>query len=379
MEPTRWRHEFPILERKAYLNSCSLGALSRRSADHLARFQEDWHTHGASAWYETWVGRLDILRGRVARMLGAGDDELAFAASVSAALAVVASSLDYKSRPRVVCAELDFPTIPYQWRVRPDVEVVLVPSDDGATIDPQRWADAVDHRTAAIATSHVFFTTGAIQDLNALADIAHRNGALFIVDAYQSAGQIPVDLRQHHIDVLIAGPLKWLLGGPGLAYTAIRRDLVQELRPTITGWWGAADQFAFDVHGHAFKDDARRFELGTPALPTVHTALGGQEIVDEIGIDAIARQNRALTERLIARARDAGFRLRMAPDSAARSAIVMIATDTADDSAAAVAHLDRAGIIVDARGPYVRVSPHFYNTPDEVDRVVDELVRWREG
>jgi kynureninase len=377
MDWTRWRDEFPILERATYLNSCSLGALSHRAERRLDGFQQEWHTHGASAWYETWMGRLTELRGRVGQMLGADDDELAFSASVSAALSVVGSALDYRQRNRIVCAELDFPTIAYQWMVRPDVEVVLVPSDDGATIDLQRWADAVDDRTAAIATSHVFFTTGAIQDLRGLADIARRAGALFIVDAYQSAGQLPVDLRGDDIDVLITGPLKWLMGGPGLAYTAVRRERIADLRPTIAGWFGAADQFDFDIHRHEFKDDARRFELGTPSLHTVHTALGGQEIVDEIGVAAIRRRNQELTERLIARASDADFRIRCAPDADARSAIVMIATDAGQDPADAVRHLHQVGIIVDARPGHVRVSPHFYNTAAEVDRVVDALVVWR--
>jgi kynureninase len=375
MDHTRWRDEFPILERATYLNSCSLGALSHRSVRYLARFQEEWHDHGASAWYETWLGRVAELRGRVARMFGASEDELALAASVSAALSVVGSALDYRHRNRVVVADLDFPTVAYQWMVRPDVEVVRVPSDNGTTIDLQRWADAVDERTAAIATSHVFFTTGAIQDLNGLAAIARRAGALFIVDAYQSAGQIPVDLRAHDIDILIAGPLKWLMGGPGLAYTCVRSELVRDLRPTITGWFGAADQFAFDITRHEFKDDARRLELGTPALPTVHTALGGQEIVDEIGIPAIRQHNRQLTEHLVHRASEAGFRLRCAADPGARSAIVMIAVDHPDD---AVRQLGQARIIVDARPGHVRVSPHFYNTTAEVDQVMDELVAWRD-
>jgi kynureninase len=376
MHWSRWRDEFPILARTTYLNSCSLGALSRRAELNLHEFTRQWHTHGASAWYETWLGRLAELRGRVGAMMGATEGEVAFAASVSAALSVIASTLDYRRRPRVVCAELDFPTIAYQWQVRPDVEVVLVPSDDGATIDLQRWADAVDDRTAAIATSHVFFTTGAIQDLAGLSAIARRAGALFIVDAYQSAGQLPVHLRDDAIDILITGPLKWLMGGPGLAYTVVRDELVRDLRPTITGWFGARDPFDFDITRHEFRDDAARFELGTPALPTVYTALGGQSIVDEIGVPAIHQRNRTLTERLIERARAAGFALRMAPRPEERSAILMIA---AADPPAAVAHLAWAGIIVDARPGHVRVSPHFYNTEDEVDRVVDELVRWRDG
>ena len=370
MNWTSWRDEFPILSHTNYLNSCSLGALSRPAENRLRTFRDEWHRYGASAWYETWTGRLDELRGRVAGMLNADGSEIALGASVSAALAVVASAVDYRHRPRVVVADLDFPTLAYAWMQRPDVEVVRVPSDDGATIDPQRWADAVDGRTAILATSHVFFTTGAIQDLRALADIAHDAGALFLVDAYQSTGQVPVDVRADDVDVLITGPLKWLMGGPGLSYTYVRDDLARDLTPTIAGWFGAQDQFDFDITTHRFRDDARRFELGTPALHTVHTALGGQEIVDKIGVDGIRARNRELTERLVDRARDAGFRMRLAPDPEQRSAIVMIEHPEPHQ---AVAGLERAGIIVDARPGYVRVSPHFYNTGDEVDQVVATL------
>ena len=371
----RWRSEFPILARKTYLNSCSLGALSTRAEARLDRFREEWHTHGASAWYETWMGRLDELRGRVAGMLGGARDEVALAASVSAALTTIASAVDYGKRPNVVVADLDFPTLAYQWLARPDVEVVRVPSDDGTTIALDRWADAVDGRTAILATSHVFYATGAIQDLRTLADIAHGAGALLLVDGYQGIGQVPVDVHAADVDIYLGGPLKWLMGGPGLAYAYVRRELIAGLRPTVTGWFAAADQFAFDIEHLEWKDDARRFELGTPALPTVHTALGGQEIVDEIGVPAIRARNRALTDRLIDRLQTAGFSMRLAPDPDARSAIVMIG---ADDPKATVAHLDRAGIITDARPGHVRVSPHFYNTEAEIDAVVDELTGWRD-
>jgi kynureninase len=362
-----WRAEFPILARTNYLNSCSLGALSQRALSRVGEFHEQWHTYGASAWYELWLGRLAELRGRVAGMVNASDAEIALTASTSVALSSIASSIDYRNRPRVVVAELDFPTLAYQWMVRPDVEIVRVPSDDGVSIDPARFADAVDDRTAILATSHVFYTTGAIQDLRALADIAHRRGALFLVDAYQGAGQVPIDVRRDDIDVLVTGPLKWLLGGPGLAYLYVRDALVRELTPTIAGWFGARDQFAFDIERFEFRDDARRFELGTPALPTVHSALGGQEIIDEVGIDRIRRRNAELTERLIAGARDAGLHVRCAATAEQRSAIAMIAHP---DPAAAVKRMADAGIIVDWRPGYVRVSPHFYNTEAEVDQAL---------
>jgi kynureninase len=368
---TDWRAEFPILAHTNYLNSCSLGALSRRALARIAEFHQQWHDYGASAWYELWLGRLAELRTRVAAMIGASPDELALAHSTSAALASIASALDYRRRPRVVVADLDFPTIAYQWLVRPDVEIVRVPSDDDATIDLARFEDAVDERTACIATSHVFFTTGAIQDVRALAEIAHRKGALCIVDGYQSAGQLPIDVLAAGVDVFVTGPLKWLLGGPGLAYLYVRGERIAELTPTIAGWFGARDQFAFDITRFEFRDDARRFELGTPALPTVHSALGGQEIIDEVGLPAIRARNAALTEHFLARAADVGLRVRCAARAEQRSAIIMVAQD---DPAATVARMADERIIVDSRPGYVRVSPHFYNTHAEMDTAIDALL-----
>jgi len=364
---SEWRGEFPILQNKNYLNSCSLGALSHRSVAWVRLFQEEWHAWGASAWYETWMARLESLRAAAARLVNGDADEIALTASVSAALASIASCIDYGPRRRVVISELDFPTLGYQWMVRPDVEVVRVPSDDGATIDAARFAEAVDERTAVVATSHVFFKTGAIQDLAPLSKIAHDAGALFVVDAYQSAGQVPIDVHAAGADVLITGPLKWLLGGPGIAYLWVRRDRIEPLRPTTTGWFGALDQFAFDITNFEFKNDAKRFEMGTPALPSVHAALGGHEIIEEAGIEAIRERDSALTERLIEQAAAAGFRIRCAPDAGHRSAIVMLAHD---DPGTVVARLAENDIIVDWRPGYVRVSPHFYNTESEVDDVV---------
>lgn len=370
MDWTTWRAEFPILSRKIYLNSCSLGALSHRAEASVARFHEDWHNFGASAWYETWVGRMTDLRARVARMLNASEREIAITHSTSSALSSIASAIDYSRRNRVVVAELDFPTVSYQWLVRPDVEVVRVPSDDGATVNVERFAEAVDKRTALVATGHVFYATGAVQDVGRIAQIAHNAGALCFIDGYQAVGQLPVDVRALKVDFYAGGPLKWLLGGPGLCYLYVRDELVQQLEPEITGWFAHRDQFAFDSAHFEFKEDARRFELGTPALHMVHCALGGQEIIDQIGIDNIRRRNSALTEQVIERAQAASFRIRCAPTKESRSAIVMVAHP---DPARAVQHLAEHDIIVDWRPGHVRISPHFYNTEAELDLVIERL------
>lgn len=365
----RTRAEFPILSARTYLNSCSLGALSRRSEAYLDEFRERWHAMGASAWYEHWLGRIEDLRARVAAFWGASPEETALLPSTSVALSVVAESVKAGRRNRVVCSELDFPTLAYQWAVKPEVELVVLRSPDGVRMDPEQYADAVDERTLFLATSHVFFTTGYVQDLHALADVAHRAGAWCLVDGYQGVGQVPLDLSSTGVDFYTGGPLKWLLGGPGLAYLYVRGDLVPTLEPRITSWFAAEGQFGFDLEGFRYRPDARRFEMGTPALPTVHIALGGQEIVDEVGIERIAERNRRLTQHLVERCDAAGLPLRL-PEPARRSAIVMVRHR---DPAGAVAHLAERGIIVDHRPGHVRVSPHFYNTEEELDRCVEAL------
>ena len=367
------RSEFPILERRTYLNSCSLGALSHRSEAYLAEFTERWHDMGASAWYRHWLGRVEDLRARVAAFQGTTTREMALLPSTSAALAVINESVPAEGRNRVVCTELDFPTLAYQWIVKPEVELVVLRSPDGIRIDPEQFEEAVDERTLFLATSHVFFTTGYEQDIRALSDIARAAGAHSIIDGYQGAGQVELELSGSGVDFYTSGPLKWLCGGPGLAYLHVRDELVERLEPRITSWFATNRQFDFDLEGFEYRPDARRFELGTPALPTVHTALGGQEIIDEAGMPEIIARNRALTDRLIDNATDAGFTLRL-PSPEHRTAIVMIHHD---DPPAAVRHLAEHGVIVDHRPGFVRVSPHFYNTDEEVDRCVEALAEFK--
>ncbi len=369
-ERERLRGEFPILGHSLYLNSCSLGALSERAETRLGEFLGLWHTMGASAWYEHWMGRLGSLRGQVASFLGAEAHELALSPSTSVALSSVAESMDWRARPKVVITELDFPTLGHQFVVKPEVELVVLRSEDGVGIRPEQFQEVVDERTAFLATSHVFYTTGYRQDISSLARIAREAGALSLIDGYQGAGQVAVDVRAAGVDVYTAGPLKWLLGGPGLAYLYVREGLIPGLHPRITSWFAAEDMFAFDLEGFAFRADARRFEMGTPALPTVHTAQGGQEIIDEVGIHRIEATNRALTNRLVEALSAAGFALTMADDPAHRTALVMVRHPRPAETVAALAG---KGIIVDHRPGHVRVSPHFYNTEAEIDRFVEVL------
>lgn len=364
------RARFPILGRRTYLNSCSLGALSLDAEAYLDDFRARWHSMGASAWYEHWMGRLDLLRGRVAALHGARTSEVALLPSTSAALSMAAEAVPSNGRNRVICTELDFPTLPYQWFVKPEVEVVVLRSRDGIGIDPQQFADAVDGRTLFVATSHVFFSTGFVQDVPTIAEIARSAGAWSLIDGYQAAGQIPVHFDESGVDMYTSGPLKWLCGGPGLAYLFVREDLIESLTPRFTSWFAARDQFAFEVDRFEFRDDARRFELGTPSLPTVHTALGGQEALASVGWERVYERIGGLTQRLADGCAARGIPLRLHRDRGRRSGIVMAAHP---NPAEAVRRLDAIDIVVDHRPGHVRISPHVYNTEGEIDHLVDAL------
>ncbi|HXL34012.1 MAG TPA: aminotransferase class V-fold PLP-dependent enzyme [Gemmatimonadales bacterium] len=370
----RYRSEFPIFRDAVYLNTCSLGALGERTRRRIAEFFDLWQARGAAAWYDVWWAALGELRARYARIVGASPAEIALAPSVSVALSAVAEALDYRRRPRVVVTSLDFPTVAYQWLAKRGpphgVELVVVESPDQVSVPVESIVRAVDDRTALVATSHVYFTSGAIQDIQRVADAARRCGALTLVDAYQSVGQVPVDVKAAGVDFLTAGGLKWLLGGPGIVLLYVRDELTRRLAPAIAGWFGHKNQFAFDPRVLELHDDARRFELGTPALAAVYAQLGGLDYIDEIGVPAIRRVTSALTEDLVARARACGLQPKVASRAEDRSAIVML---PAADPAAGVRHLAAGGIIADARPGHVRLSPFFYNVQDDHVSALERL------
>ena len=202
-ELVAYRSEFPILQRKTYLNSCSLGALSNRTIKGLEQFMEMWNEWGAHAWYEIWLGEIAKVRQKFAMIIGAQLHEVAVAPSVSVALSSIATALDYSERNNVVMADMDFPTLAYQWLVkeRLGVECRFVESPDRIYTPPELFEREVDSKTALVATSRVIFTSGYIQDVRAVADIAHKHGAYILIDDYQGTGQIPIDVIKMDIDL----------------------------------------------------------------------------------------------------------------------------------------------------------------------------------
>ncbi len=359
-----------MFETATYLNTCSLAPLSRRVAGAVEEFLRLWQHHGAAAWHGPWWEEIATLRRRVAEVIGADPSEVALFPHVTAALVAAASAVDFHIRPRVVFSELEFPTTRYLWHTRAGVEAITLPAPDGMTVPLEEYERTVDERTALVVGSHVYFTSGMIQDIAGLARLARSRGALSLVDAYQSVGQLPTDVHASGVDFLVGGTLKWLLGGSGVAFLYIRGELIPRLRPEIVGWFAHRDQFTF-APAFEYAEDARRFEGGTPSVAAVYAASAGLQIVLEIGVERARARQLELVADLVARARDAGLRPRVPADLRQHAGIVTIPRT---DPPAVVRGLREQGVIVDHRPGVVRVSPFFFNLPEDHQRAVDALV-----
>ncbi len=368
-----YRAAFPIFRSSIYFNTCSLGALSTRVEAAVGRFLALWHQSGASAWYGPWWETMQALRARCAQTIGADPDEIALFPSITAALTAVASAFAYRDRPRVVMSRLDFPTTVYQWLVKRDVGVdpVVLASRDGLTMRPDDYAAATDRRTELVVASHVYFTSGYLQDTAAIAGIAHAQGALCLIDAYQATGQVSTDVHASAVDFLVTGGLKWLLGGPGFAFLYVRRDLHDRLHPNDVGWFAHRDQFAFRTDAFEPAPDARRFEGGTPSVAALYAADAGVATVLEIGIEWLRERQLDLVGDLVERLRAEALAPRMPLDLRGHAGIVTVPVP---DPPAVVAGLRARGIIVDSRPGVVRLSPFFYNSIDD-NRAVTSALR----
>lgn len=367
------RAEFPLLDRCTYLNACSLGPMPRRALAALGEFTRAWDQHGTQAWFTQWMPMLQLLRERVAQLLHAPAGSVALAPSTSAALQVMASALLGATRRRkVLIGKLDFPTLAYQFLSRPDVHVEFVESEDGISIPPEAFAERIDEDTALVATTHVFYTTSYLQDVRALADAAHRQGARLLVDGYHSVGCVPVDVREMNCDVFVGGSLKFLSGGPGTAFVYCRPELIEQLEPVGSGWMATRDFLTFRLEEVVYWDDARRFEGGTWPVPSHCVALAGLELVLDVGVERISERLRDFTDYMLERCDAAGLRARTPRERKRRGGFMSFESDRAE---AVEERLRKEGIIVDARPGVVRLSPHWALGTAELEGAMDTVVR----
>lgn len=369
-----WRDRFPILRRATYLISNSLGAMPDDVPASLGAFADEWGERGVRAWEEGWWEASVETGDRLAPILGVPEGTVVMHQNVTVASAVVRSCFDFsKGRNRIVMVEPEFPSLLYLWEGARSLgaEIDLVPaSPDGLTVDLDRLLGAIDERTAIVPVSHVLFRSAFVMDAAAICERAREVGARVCLDVFQSVGTVPLALEAWGADFAVGGCLKWLCGGPGNAFLYVREDLHHVLEPHLTGWQAATRPFAFEP-GLERADSVWRFLTGTPNVTAHHAARPGLEIVRRIGVGAIREKSKRLTAAIVDRADGLGIDVASPRDPDRRGGTVTLAPPEAEWIARRL--LDEE-ILIDFRpGAGIRLSPHFYNTREEVDRAVERM------
>lgn len=372
--PDDVRQGFRVFERLVYVNSCSAGALSEDVRAAYDEYLGDWEAEG-SPW-ERWIERTEQARGAFARLVGAESRDVAVTTSLSAAVSALATGLDLARRPKVVLTDWEFPTVGQIWHAQEQrgAEVVHV-SEVAGELPLEGFAEAIDDRTALVSITHVCYRNGARVDVPGVVALARQHGALVLLDAYQSAGSLPLDVAALGVDLLAAGTTKYLLGSPGLAFVWCRPGLAERITPAATGWFADEDVFAMDVQDYSPAADARRFQSGTPPVPSVYAGLAGMALIERAGVAEVAEHVAGLNARLEAGLDELGATVVTPRDRERRGALMCVA---ATDAPALVRALRAGDIVTSERAGSVRISPHLYNREDDIDAVLAALERNRE-
>jgi selenocysteine lyase/cysteine desulfurase len=370
--PDRIRHRFPIFRNRIYINSCSQGALSDSVREAYERYLEDWDERGAP--WDYWVEKSEDARRAFAGLVNAEPDEVAVTTSVSAGLSAIATGLRYARRSKIVTTDWEFPTVGQIWHAQElrGARVVHVEADADGTIPLERFEREIDDDTAIVSVTHVCYRNGARVDVKEVARIAHERGALVVLDAYQSAGSLPLDVRELDVDFLAAGVLKYLLGSAGLAFLYARRAVVERVWPTATGWFADKNIFEMDHRDYSPAPTASRFQSGTPPIPAIYAGVAGIELMQEIGVADTRKHVNALNARLFEGVDELGARVATPRRPKRRGALVCVRSTDAPELVRA---LGREGIVTSDRDSNLRISAHAYNSVDDVDELLAALQR----
>ena len=374
MTPAAFRTHFPIFPATAHLCSCSEGALSDRVMVAMSEFMTSWRVHAAPWQY--WMEEVDRARALFAALIHADADEIAVVSCASEGAFQAAWSLDYQARPRILTNDLEFPSIAHVWLAQEGrgAAVDFIPHQEGL-VDPQAYRARLDADVSLVSVPLVSYANGMRLPVTEIAREAHRQGARVFVDAYQGVGVMPVDVRELDCDYLVAGTLKYLLGSPGLAFLYAREAAAAPRDPILTGWFARQEPFAFNPRRLDYAVDARRYQTGTPAIPAAFAGRAGLDLINETDTPSVFAHVQDLAGRLQDRLLGEGFALFSPTDPAFRGPQVTVRVD---DAEACAAFLTDRHVIVSPRGQAVRVSLHYYNNADDLDRVAEGLLAYRQ-
>jgi len=364
MELDAYRERFPILAETTYLINHSLGAMPAAAEERLAEYARTWRTRGVRAWGEGWWTMPLSVGDQIGRIVGAPPGTVCMHQNVTVAVAVVLSCFRLEQpRNRIVYVEGEFPSVRYLLQAQRDAEILVVPDSDALL-------GAIDERTLLVPLSHVLYKTGELVDVEPVIARAHEAGAHVLLDAYQSAGAVPLDVTALAVDFATGGSVKWLCGGPGAGWLYVRPDLIERLEPALVGWQGHARPFAFEPELE-YAEGIARFLTGTPNVPALYAATAGYDVVEEVGVDSIRARSEAQTALLTQLLAEAGFEVTSPLDPARRGATVTVRVPHFE---AVHSELAERQIVCDHRPEAgLRLGPHFFNTEAELRFTVSQI------
>jgi kynureninase len=371
----RHRNEFPTLASGIHLLSHSLGPVPRAARESMIAYYDAWEHHTSEdAWATSWWELSRRVGDRIARILGGAPGSVQIQPNASLALATVSSCFDYKGGGnKVVTTALDFPSMEYFWDAQRQIgaRVEVVPSDDGVSVPLDRILEAIDDDTCLVALAHTSYCSSYRVDVHAIVERAHAKGAQVLLDVYQSAGVVQLNAAEWNVDFLIGGTIKWLCGGPSCGYLYVRPELQRDLRPRLTGWVAHDSPFEFAHAPMRYARSVRRFAQGTPSIPALYSAIPGLEILEAVGVSEIAAESQRRTQSMIDFALERGWPINTPVDKNQRGGSVMIGVD---DAQVMAERLSERKVFVDWRPlAGLRMSPHFFNTDEEIDEALNIL------
>jgi kynureninase len=370
-----WRSEFPILASRNYLINNSLGAMPRTVPAALAEYTDLWASEGVVAW-DTWMPEVANVAAILEDIIRAPRGSMTMSQNVTNSLAMVLSCFDWQSaRNRIIHAAAEFPTVEYllDSQRKYGADVVRVGGGDPLEFPAEPLIAAIDSRTALVVVSHVLFRTAELVDVRPIVERAHRHGALVVLDAYQSMGAVPFDITELDVDILVGGSVKWLCGGPGAGYLYIHPRLTGDLEPRFAGWFSHESPFAFAPPPIEFAEGIARFTGGTPNMPAYYQAREGYRIIREVGVDAIRERSRRLSQIIYDGARSRGWAVNSPEDPQRRGGHVTV--DVPDGARVKDALIARGSVVDYRPGAGIRIAPHFYNTAEECEAVIEDIER----
>lgn len=371
-----YRSQFDSLKNCCHLISNSLGAMPNRARQLTAKFAEMWADRSCRAWEEEWWMLARNVGDKIGSLINAPSDTVAMQPNVTTAQTVVLSCFDFgDKRNKVVMVDAEFPSLLYlygSW-LRDTGNLEIVPCGDGPSIPIEKLLDAIDESTKLVSISNVFFRSSCLIDAAAVIEKAHRVGAMVVLDIYQAIGAVPIDIQALEVDFAVGGCLKWLCGGPGAGFLYVRPDLIPKLKPRFTGWLAHENPFSFDNRAMRFTTGSYKFLNGTPMVQAFYTCQAGLDIVAEIGVERIRRRSLEMTSRLLKMADDRNWPVFTPLEDEHRGGTVALNIPNAE---AISKHLLANDFLIDFRpGTGIRVSPHFYNTDQEIDDLINEIDR----